>query len=122
MDTVTLYYTLPEWKIEKVRGLPKALIWESVRNRMWVSQAPMASICGVAASFSLAYSLGQIHSRALQCNLHRVFSNQKGGKVILSRAGLRDLQHWRALREEGRAIQEELSHTTLQSDASDFGY
>ena len=80
IDAETLYYTLPERKIEKMRGLAKAFMLEIVRNRRCVLQARLASICGVAASFSPAYPLAQLHSPALQYDLHRLLPNQRGAR------------------------------------------
>ena len=123
IDTVLMKFRLPLRKVEKMRSLSRALLLESVKNRRWVSQGRLETACGVASSFILAYPLSQFHSRALHCDRHRVDKNPRPGKVRLSRAGIRDLQHWRSFAAgEGRDIAEKPEDASLHSDASDLGY
>ena len=106
-----------------MRSLARALLLESVKNRRWVSESRLATACGVASSLILAYPLAQFHSRALHWDLHRVLVRARPGKVRLTRAGLRDLNHWRSLEAgEGRDIQERKCQVGFHSDASDLGF
>jgi Reverse transcriptase (RNA-dependent DNA polymerase) len=125
IDTDAMTFTLTEEKIRKMKEIAASLMKEGASNRRWVSESRLASACGLAASFILAYPMARFHSRGMQCDLHRVTPavSQREGKVRLSRSGMTDLKHWRALcRGEGREIQEPAATACMHADASDLGY
>lgn len=117
IDTVRMVFGLTDDRLTKLHGIATLLLRQAHRNRRLVDAQLLRHFCGVAVSCTLAMPLARFYTRSLYDSLS---AGGKGKRVKLVHAALRDLKHWRKLRDlpTSRQIRQPKPSLALHSDAS----